>query len=91
MSGLSKLILLFLILNGIQNIILAYRLRWIASRFGQPPNYFMRMTSDQIFLYKKIYKELDKEVLSYKGILRYTFVTTALQVILVIILILTLS
>ena len=91
MSLFSKLILFILILNGIQNIILAYVLRSIASKMGKEPNYFTRMLSDQIFLYKEL--KLEKNIIT-KGnqrLLYYSTVTAILQMVLGIIFIVSLT
>lgn len=91
MNWISKVALVLLILNGFQNVILAYLLREIASKMGKKANYFTRMLSDQLFLYQKYKNNYDDKITSNRKLLRYSIVTSILQVIFFILLILSFS
>ncbi len=88
MNWISKIALILLILNGLQNVILAYFLRDIASKMGKKPNYFTRMLSDQFFLYREYKNNYKDEVKNNRKLLHYSIVTSILQIIFFILLVL---
>jgi|GEM_PF-3467568 len=91
MGWFSKLLVILIIINGIQNMIIGYVIRGIVSDLGKEANYVSKKMSDQIFLYKKIKSENNEVDKKSKKLLYYSFFASFLQVFLFLLLIISLS
>ncbi len=87
MSIIVKVYLILLIINVIQNIIIAQFLRRKAFGLGKKPDYFMRMLGDQIFLFRELRRNNKLFSSTEIKILHYSKYTSIFGIIIFILLI----